>query len=46
VIYYISDQLMNMINIVKYLLNVRRMWYFPLKNNREEELFTTPVQCI
>ena len=22
---------MNMINTVKYLLNVRRMWYFPLK---------------
>ena len=30
-IYYISDQLMNMINIVKYLLNVRRMWYSPLE---------------
>jgi len=31
VIYYISDQLMIMINTVKYLLNVRRMWYFPLE---------------
>jgi len=31
VIYYISDQLMNMINTVKYLLNVGRMWEFSLE---------------
>ena len=31
VIYCISDQLMNMINTVKYLLNVKRMWYLLLE---------------
>ncbi len=37
---------MNMIKTVKYLLNVRGVWYFLLESNGEEVLFTTPVQCI
>ena len=39
VIYYISDQLMNMINTVKYLLNVKRIWYFPLEITEKKYIY-------
>ncbi len=35
-IYYISDQLMNMINTVKYLLKCKEDMIFPTGNNGEE----------